>query len=68
MVRSDFKEDYLWYKINLKDEAGRLGFTTTSISQIVYTGFAGYPVSTIYEGNNPVDIVLRLDEQHRREY
>ena len=66
MIKSDFKEDYYGISINLKDEAGRLGFTTTSISQLVYTGFEGYPVTTIYEGINPVDVVLRLDEQHRR--
>jgi multidrug efflux pump subunit AcrB len=66
MIKSDFKEDYYGIRINLKDEASRLGFTTASISQLVYTGFAGYPVTTIFEGSNPVDIVLRLDEQYRR--
>jgi len=66
MIKSDFKEDYYGIRINLKDEAGRLGFTTTSISQIVYAGFAGFPVSTLYEGENPVEIVLRLDKEQRR--
>jgi multidrug efflux pump subunit AcrB len=66
MIKSDFNEDSYGISINLKDEAARLGFTTTSISQMVYTGFAGYPVSTMYEGNNPIDIVLRLDEKHRQ--
>lgn len=66
MVRTDFREDYYGIDIELKDEASRLGFTTSSIAQIVYTGFSGAPVSTMYEGNNPVDIVLRLDEQDRR--
>ncbi|MGD0340186.1 MAG: efflux RND transporter permease subunit [Bacteroidales bacterium] len=66
MIRSDFKEDYYGINIHLKPEAVRLGFTTTSVSQMVYTGFKGYPVSTMYEGDNPIDIVLRLDDQHRR--
>ena len=66
MIKSDFKEDSYGIRINLKDEASRLGFTTSSISQIVYAGFAGYPVSTLYEGENPVDIVLRLDKEQRR--
>jgi multidrug efflux pump subunit AcrB len=65
-LRSDFKEDAYGIKINLKDEASRLGFTTASISQIVYSGFTGYSVSTLYEGDNPIDIVLRLDEQYRQ--
>jgi multidrug efflux pump subunit AcrB len=66
MIRSDSKEDSYSIHIHLKDEASRLGFTTTSVSQMVYTGFAGYTVSSLYEGNNPIDIVLRLDEQHRK--
>jgi multidrug efflux pump subunit AcrB len=65
-VRSDFGEDYYGFGIKLKEEANRLGFTTTSISQTVYTGFSGAAISTMYEGNNAVDIVLRLDENSRR--
>jgi multidrug efflux pump subunit AcrB len=67
MIKSDFSEDSYGIRINLKDEAARLGFTTTSISQMVYTGFSGYTVSKMYEGDNPVDIVLRLDEQDRQD-
>lgn len=66
IVGSDFKEDTYGIKIRLRDAASRLGFTTSSISQIVYAGFAGYPVSTLYEGNNPIDIVLRLENQYRQ--
>jgi multidrug efflux pump subunit AcrB len=65
-IKTDFGEDFYGIKINLKDEAARLGFTTTSVSQMVYTGFNGYAVSTLYEGNNPINIVLRLDENDRR--
>jgi multidrug efflux pump subunit AcrB len=32
----------------------------------VYTGFNGAPVSTMYEGNNPLDIVFRLDARNRQ--
>jgi multidrug efflux pump subunit AcrB len=67
MIKSDLREDYYGINIHLKPEAARLGFTTTSISQMVYTGFKGYPVSTMYEGDNPISIVLRLDDQHRRD-
>jgi multidrug efflux pump len=66
LLGSDFKEDFYGIRINLRDEASRLGFTTSSISQAIYAGFTGYPVSVLYEGKNPVDIVLRLDEQQRR--
>ncbi|MFD1144922.1 efflux RND transporter permease subunit [Larkinella insperata] len=66
LVRNDFREDYYGISIQLKDEANRLGFTTSSIAQMVYTGFSGAPVSTLYEGTNGVDIVLRLNEQNRQ--
>ncbi len=66
LVRNDFAEDYYGIGIRLRPEAGRLGFTTTSISQSVYTGFNGAAVSTMYEGNTPVDIVLRLDDIKRQ--
>jgi multidrug efflux pump subunit AcrB len=66
LVRTDAREDHFGIRIRPNEEAGRLGFTTTSVSQSVYTGFSGYPVSTLYEGVNPIDIVMRLDEQDRR--
>ncbi|WDF75538.1 efflux RND transporter permease subunit [Mucilaginibacter sp. KACC 22773] len=65
-VRSDFAEDYYGIGIKLKEEASRLGYTTTGISQSVYTGFSGAAISTLYEGNNPVNIVFRLDEKNRQ--
>jgi len=68
MVRSDFAEDYYGVQISPKAEAGRLGFTTNNIAQAIHTGFSGLPISTIYEGNTPVNIVLRLSPDARKNY
>ncbi|PKN75765.1 MAG: hypothetical protein CVU52_05755, partial [Deltaproteobacteria bacterium HGW-Deltaproteobacteria-10] len=65
-VRSDFREDYYGVAIRLRDNAARLGFTTESIAKTIYAGFTGAPVSTLHEGNTPVDILLRLDEHNRK--
>jgi len=65
MVRTDSREDFFGIKIHLKEEASRLGFTSSSVSQMVFAGFTGYPVSTMYEGDNPLDIVMRLGENYR---
>ena len=65
LVYDDFREDFYGININLKDEATRLGFTTSSISQLVYVGFKGYTISTLYEGDKPVDIVLKSNENKR---
>jgi len=68
LVRTDFKEDYYGVGINLKEEANRLGFTTTGVATSIYTGFSGAPISVIYEGDQPVNLVLRLDEESRRNF
>jgi multidrug efflux pump subunit AcrB/outer membrane protein TolC len=65
LVSDDFHEDFYGVSIQLKDDAERLGFSTTSVSQMVYTAFKGYTVSTMYEGDKPVDIVLRMDSDKR---
>ncbi|MGS2764134.1 efflux RND transporter permease subunit [Sinomicrobium sp. M5D2P9] len=67
-VRDNFHEDYYGINIQLKPEASRLGFTTESVAKTLYVGFSGAPVSTMYEGNTPVDLVLRLDEESRKDF
>jgi multidrug efflux pump subunit AcrB len=66
LVRTDFASDYYGIQITPNEQAGQLGFTTGDIATSVFTGFSGAPISTIYEGNNPVDIRLRLDQQVRK--
>ncbi|WP_343672386.1 efflux RND transporter permease subunit, partial [Chitinophaga sp.] len=67
-VRDDFSEDYYGVGLQLKEEAKRMGLTTTSVAQSVYTGFTGAPISTMYEGSTPVNIVLRLNEANRKDF
>ncbi len=64
-VKSDFHEDVLGMGIHLNDWASRLGFTNGSVGQSVYTGFSGYQVSTLWEGDSPVEINLRMEEAFR---
>lgn len=68
LVRSDFHEDYYGVSIKLKPEANRLGFTTSNIATLVYTGFTGAPITTIWEGNNAVNMVLRLNAASRASF
>ncbi|GAB3787104.1 efflux RND transporter permease subunit [Spirosoma horti] len=68
LVRTDFKEDYYGVGIDLKDEANRLGFTTSGVATSIYTGFSGAPISVLYEGDQPVNLVLQLDEENRRNF
>lgn len=66
LVRNDFAEDYYGIQITPTPQASRLGFSTAVIAQSVYTGFSGLPISTLYEGDDPINIVLRLDPDVRR--
>lgn len=68
LVRTDFKEDYYGVGISLKEEANRLGFTTSGVATSIYTGFSGAPISVMYEGDQPINLVLRLDEESRQNF
>jgi multidrug efflux pump subunit AcrB len=66
MVRNDFREDAYALQVDLRPEvASRLGMTTTVVSNMLAGTFLGIPVSTFWEGDKSVDIVMRLDESHR---
>lgn len=66
LVHDDFREDFYGISINPKEDASRLGFTTSSISQLVYAGFKGYSASTVYEGDQSIDVVLRTNANNRK--
>lgn len=68
LVHNNFTEDVYGVSIQLSNEASRLGFTTGSVAQVIYTGFNGAPITTMYEGETPVDIVLRLEEEERQNF
>ncbi|MDX2480975.1 MAG: efflux RND transporter permease subunit, partial [Desulfuromusa sp.] len=68
-VRTTFQQDYLGINVKVNEEvANRLGFTNQGIAQALAAGFKGAPVSTLWEGDNPVDILLRFDEENRNKF
>ncbi len=66
LVHNDFREDFYGISISPKEDASRLGFTTSSISQMVYAGYKGYPVTKMYEGDKSVNLVLKMDADKRK--
>lgn len=66
LVHDDFREDYYGVCIKLNDQAARLGFTTASVAQMLYVSTKGAAISTMYEGNNPINIVLRMEKNKRQ--
>ncbi|WP_458626611.1 efflux RND transporter permease subunit [Winogradskyella sp. PC D3.3] len=66
-VRSSYQDDYYGVNVNLKDDkANRLGVTNAMVSQTLGAGLKGYPVSTLYEGDKAIDIVLRYNSDNRK--
>jgi multidrug efflux pump subunit AcrB len=48
-----------------QDEANRLGFSRSNIATSVYTRTSGLPLTTIWEGDYPVKVVLKTEENNR---
>lgn len=67
-VRQDFRDGF---SIDLRvdsEVANRLGLGTGLIAMDVSSGFAGLPVTELWEHDSPIPIVLRLDRGHRQAY
>ncbi len=68
-VHSDWREDAYRLKVNLRQEvANRLGFTNATIGQELAGGFEGAPVTTYWEGDRDINVVLRLEPTRRQTF
>ncbi len=68
-VYDDFREDSYQLRIKVDDEvANRMGLTNSGIAQQLAGAFSGAPVTTFWEGDRSVDIVLRLEEGRRENF
>ena len=68
-VHTDYRNDSPMADVNINAElANRLGVTHSGVSQLLYGGFDGAPISTFWEGDRAVDIMLRLDPEHRSSF
>ncbi len=65
----DYREDSYDLAVDLKHEvADRLGLSTAGVSLQLGGGFTGLPVTTFWEGDRDVPVVLRLDETARVDF
>ena len=68
-VRTTFQQDYMGITVTPdEDVANRVGLSRMDIARSLAGGFKGMPVSTFWEGDEPIDILLRLDEDRRDEF
>ena len=68
-VRNDYYDDSWMVGVNVRaEEANRLGLTNANIAQQLSGAFSGFPVTTFWEGDRQVDVLLRLDAEQRRSF
>jgi len=69
MVHNDYFNDSYLVDVNVNAEiSNRLGMSNALVSQLLAGAFSGAPVSTFWEGDRAVNIVLRLDPRYRRSF
>ena len=69
MVHNDYFNDSYMVDVDVNPEiSNRLGMSNALVSQLLAGAFSGAPVSTFWEGDRAVNIVLRLDAQDRRSF
>src|SRR3984957_14608634 len=68
-VRNDYYDDSWMAGVSVRaEEANRLGLTNASIAQQLSGAFSGSSVTTFWEGDRQVDVLLRLDADQRRNF
>jgi multidrug efflux pump subunit AcrB/outer membrane protein TolC len=68
-IHTDWHEDAWQVGVNVREEvASRLGLTNASIAQQLAGGFEGAPLTTCWEGDRAVNVVLRLDPRERQSF
>jgi multidrug efflux pump subunit AcrB len=68
-IHNDYFGDSCLVDVDIDPEvSNRLGLTNASVSQLLAGAFSGSPVSTFWEGNRAVTILLRLNAASRNSF
>lgn len=66
-IRTDFENPVQAVNLNLKsDEISRLGYSSSMLAYSIMTGTEGFPVSTVWEGDYPVNVTMLVDRKVKR--
>jgi multidrug efflux pump subunit AcrB len=68
-IRKDYEDDNFGVTLKIKEDvASRLGVSKQAITQTLGAQLKGFAASTLWEGDKPVDIFLRLDASNRKDF
>ncbi|MFZ2322446.1 MAG: efflux RND transporter permease subunit [Ignavibacteriaceae bacterium] len=63
-IRTDYEQPLQAVRLDLKqDEANRLGYSKTILDYSLMVGTKGFPISTVWEGDYPVNVNLKVDKK-----
>jgi multidrug efflux pump subunit AcrB len=63
-VRTDYTEPLQTIDLDIKkDEAARLGYSNILLSYSLMVGTKGFPIATIWEGDYPVEVKLKVNKK-----
>ena len=63
-VRMDYENPLQSVSLNLKnDEVSRLGYSKTFLDYSLMVGTKGFPVSTVWENDYPINVNLKVDKK-----
>jgi len=69
MVHNDYFNDSYLVDVDVNTEiSNRLGISNALVSQLLAGALSGAPVSTFWEGDRAVNLVLRLDPRYRSSF
>ena len=68
-IRDDYYDDSWYAGVNVRtEEANRVGLTNASIAGQLAGAFSGAPVTTFWEGDRQVNVLLRVDADQRQSF
>jgi multidrug efflux pump subunit AcrB len=64
MIRTDYEQPLQSADLMLRsDEAARMGYSPAILAYSLMVGTKGFPVATVWEGDYPVDVMIRVNKK-----
>ncbi len=68
LIRKDFDNNYR-LQVNIDERiSNRMGYTTSTIASMLGAGFHGAPISRLWEGDDPLNIIFQLEKDKRNDF
>ena len=63
-VATDYRQPLQTIELDIRrDEAARMGYSSSLLSYSLMVGTKGFPVATVWEGDTPIDVKLKVDKK-----